>query len=162
MTSFLDLWRDTRFDTDILRLVDTRSERFPAVVGEHPGLRVWCPGEGVPPDRPRLLVGVATWSGYDMLLLDLLARNRKPAGSPDPGANVDVFDVAACHSDEDFQQYVPGLRAVAQTPVVGVWVNGRHADSETGAAARNLIAKYTAFDLTEFDRRVPSLHQRTA
>src|SRR5688572_7885146 len=96
MTRFLELWRDHRFDPDLLRVVDNRSERFPSVVREHPILHLWHPGQSFPTDQPRLLIGVATWSGYDMLLLDLIASERLLSDRPnDTTVRVDVFDVAA-------------------------------------------------------------------
>ena len=36
--------------------------------------RLWRPGDSVSPHGERLLLGVATWSGYDMRLPDVMAE----------------------------------------------------------------------------------------
>src|SRR5438046_1804022 len=69
-------------------------ERFPLVVAQSP-FRLWSPGDTVPRDGRWLLIGVATWSGSDMRLLDAVSRALREEAR---GAAVAVFDVAACSS----------------------------------------------------------------
>src|SRR5687768_8509388 len=73
-------------------------------------LRLWSPGDSVPDRGTRLLVGVATWSGYDMRLLDVVAEGV--SRDWDKAPVVEVFNVADCRDVSDFKKFVPGLRRV--------------------------------------------------
>ena len=66
----------------------------------------------------KLVVGVATWSGHDLALLDEL--NRFAESHPD--VRVCVFDVDRVNGE--FERFVPGIGEVGQTPVVGHWRGG--------------------------------------
>src|SRR5262245_8726277 len=79
--------------------------RFPDVVQASP-LRLWRPGDPIPRKEMRLLLGVATWSGYDMRLLDIIseAMRRDPVDGP----IVELFNAADCKAPDDFQKYIPG------------------------------------------------------
>ena len=89
-------------------------------------------------DGERVLVGIATWSVYDLQLLDQLHATLA-------GGNrltiIDIFDVDACNSFDDFERYVPDIGRVLRTPVVGVWRNGAKISSAWGAAGRKLLAE---------------------
>jgi hypothetical protein len=61
-------------------------------------------------------------------------------GSPRPLV-VEVFNVADCHSMEEFERYVPGIGSVYHTPVAGLWSDGKPVEKGTGKAARDLIAR---------------------
>jgi hypothetical protein len=137
MTIFHDLWRERSRSHTGPFTPDMRSDMFPAVVDQSRRLRTWRPGEPFRQTGRRLPIGVATWSGYDMELLDLVDR-ASPVG---PGSEpaVDVFDVDGCASQADFQNYIPGIGEVFQTPLVGYWVDGVLTDRATGAAGRALI-----------------------
>src|SRR5262249_55896426 len=95
--------------------------RFPSVVSQSP-LRLWSPGDPVSVVENRLLIGAATWSAHDMKLLDTLSGVLQ---SQNPALIVEVFNVADCSSQEAFDRYVPGVRPVFQTPVVGLWSDGQ-------------------------------------
>jgi hypothetical protein len=65
----------------------------------------------------------------------------------DPGQlHVDVFDVSECKTMEEFQRYVPDVGAVLQTPVVGLWQDGKLTTTATGKEARDLVARTCGFD----------------
>src|SRR5262249_27284589 len=100
-------------------------------------LHWWSPGNPVCERGKRLLIGVATYSEYDMRLLDLLddALGESRCSS----IHVDVFDVLDCPTMDDFDRYVPGVGIVLQTPVVGVWENGVLKDKGSGAPAREKL-----------------------
>ncbi len=139
MTPFFDL-----FAKNSLRPVPetdpTWADReFQALVTDSP-FQLWRPGDPIPQQGDRLLIGVATWSGYDMRLLDVIAEalsRRDPSHVP----VVDLFNTADCKQHRDFKEYVPKLRAVFHTPVVGLWRNGRLDESREGYEARDLTAR---------------------
>lgn len=126
-------------------------------------LHWWSPEP--PPVHRRLLIGFASYSRYDMRLLDLIcgalevsaqARHHVapaiPLGGfglvrlPPQPARVGVFSVLDCKSQSDFDKYIPGIGSVLQTPVVGLWVDGVLQKRATGAAGRALIADELNFD----------------
>jgi hypothetical protein len=112
--------------------------RFAAVV-EQSAFQLWRPGQPIPRHSVRLLIGVATGSGYDMRLLDVIEERmgRGPSALP----QVDVFDVADCPRPEDFQRYIPTLRDVSETPVAGIWFGGQLTWRGQGQPARDQIAR---------------------
>lgn len=158
MTSFLKLWREWRFDSDRLEVIDSRSERFPSVVRDHQNLRLWKPGMPFGTEGIRLLIGVVTWSGYDMLLLDMTVERMDQTRLP--GMQVDVFDMDECDSEDRIREYVPGIRKVAQPPVVGLWQLGHLRRSESGHSARELVEDTLEIDSRMFDARAAELHRR--
>jgi hypothetical protein len=109
---------------------------FPTVVSSSP-LRLWAPGDPIPPEGKRLLIGVATWSAHDMALLDAVAEAVR-VGS---GLVVDVFNVADCASPAAFERYVPGIGNVFHAPVAGLWSGGRLVEKASGKAGRELIER---------------------
>jgi hypothetical protein len=101
-------------------------------------LHAWLPGMAIFDQGERVLIGVATWSIYDLQLLDdvqiaMTARHSL--------AWVDVFDVDECQSNEVFDRYVPGISSIFQTPVVGIWINGVMISSASGVAGRELLRR---------------------
>jgi len=122
--------------------------RFPSVVSTSP-FRLWSPGNPIPAKGKRLLIGVATWSAYDMKLLDAVSQALQ---RPVLDLTVEVFNVADCSSPEAFDQYVPGIGRVFQTPVVGLWSDGNLVDKATGRAGRELVAGVSGLDSLELDR----------
>jgi hypothetical protein len=126
-------------------------DRFPSVVSTSP-LGLWSPGDAIPARGERLLIGVATWSAYDMKLLDAVSQalQKLPAG-----LTVEVFNVADCSSPEEFDRYVPGIGRVFHTPVVGLWSDGKLVDRATGRAGRQLVARVSILDPLEVDRLLP-------
>lgn len=100
-------------------------------------LNVWKPGDSFAKQGRRILVGVATYSIADLCLLDALNEllNSNTLGCD----RVDVFNVLDCRTTADFDEYVPTIGTVFQTPVVGVWEGGVLKEKASGAAARNLL-----------------------
>jgi len=111
--------------------------QFPLLVARGP-LRLWRPDMPIAEQGIRLLLGVATWSGYDMRLLDLIIDSKRRI--PREESIVDLFNVADCRRPGDVRNYVPKLRQVFHTPVFGVWRNGRFQEARQGHQARNLVA----------------------
>jgi hypothetical protein len=62
---------------------------------------------------------------------------------------VEVFNTAACRELRDFKKYIPKLRHVAHTPVVGVWRDGRLDEAKEGYEARDLAARMFGSDSAE-------------
>lgn len=110
---------------------------FSAVVAQSP-FHLWSPGMPVTGDGRRLLLGIASYSEYDMRLLDLL-ESALDGGAAGETVQVDVFDVLDCTNMTDFEHYIPGIGSVLQTPVVGVWVDGVLQAKGTGAEAREKL-----------------------
>ncbi|HKI37888.1 MAG TPA: hypothetical protein VKA46_38900 [Gemmataceae bacterium] len=111
---------------------------FPAIVAESP-LHLWRPGDPIIGRGSRLLVGVATWSGYDMRLLDVLAESLRGGGASQP--LVEVFNTAECLRRRDFKKYVPRNHPVFHTPLVGIWQDGELIWSGEGHEAREEVAR---------------------
>lgn len=88
----------------------------------------------IPKDMPRLLIGVATWSKLDMEFLDSLElkwHGQKRLW-------IDIFSTYVCKKQRDFEDFIPDIEQVFQTPVVGYWENGNLKQCATGAKAREL------------------------
>lgn len=141
MTNFSDLFWSRRelWPADHQHYVE---QQFPLVLGQS-NLHLWHPGGAVTAEGRRYLVGVATWSEYDMRLLDLLDAALVLV-QPGP-VRVDVFSLQVCQSAADFESYIPDLGPVFQTPVIGVWQQGVLLDKGTGARAREklLVAPFS-------------------
>lgn len=113
------------------------NRQFPAVVAASP-LRLWRPGDPVPAAGERLLLGVATWSGYDMRLLDVIVEGVQRM--PGSERTLEVFSTDDCQTHEDFEAYISGLGRIHQVPVVGFWQSGHLRWSGQGHAARQFAA----------------------
>jgi hypothetical protein len=118
-------------------------------------LRLWQPGNAVPTTGKRFLIGVATYSVYDMRLLDVVDEFL---GQGKSGLfQVDVFSVAQCKSQEDFGKYISDLGTVLQTPVVGLWEEGALTEKAQGKAGRDLILQVCGLD-PAVEKQIVSLH----
>jgi hypothetical protein len=134
------LTRSGRPDGSLAYAQKDLDEGFSAVVTKSP-LRLWSPGDPVTGNGgKRLLIGVATWSGHDMMLLDAVSQALQESSGD---LTVDVFNVDCCLSQEAFERYVPGIGDVLQTPIVGLWSNGKLVDKATGKAGRDLVSRVT-------------------
>jgi hypothetical protein len=138
MTAFFRLFMDASSRPGLNNDPEWADRHLPGLVAEGP-LRMWRPGMIVSDKGTRLLIGAATWSGYDMRLLDLIAEAKR--ADPQEASIVDVFNTADCRQMSDFRDYIPTLPEVFQTPVVGVWQDGRLQEAQQGYAARDLIAR---------------------
>jgi hypothetical protein len=107
--------------------------RFAPLLDKSP-LRPWKPDDPVSKSGERWLIGVATWSGFDMRLLDVVAGALSRNSEPMPV--VEVFNTAECRSAADFKRYIPKLM-----PVVGAWQDGRLDWTGQGYEAREHAAR---------------------
>ena len=85
---------------------------FLSIVAQSP-FRLWRPGDSVAEQGLRLLLGVATWSGYEMRLLDVIAAALRKEGPR--GYSAEVFNTADCPNPQTFGKYIPGLGQVLHT-----------------------------------------------
>jgi hypothetical protein len=115
--------------------------RLPEMLsGSH--LNLWRIGDPVSTLPKRVLLGFATWSLYDLKLLDALAERLERSHPGDE--RLDVFDVDAdidskVHLKRRFEKYIPGIGTVLNTPAVGIWENGILKQKAKGVEARKLI-----------------------
>jgi hypothetical protein len=108
-------------------------------------LHKWKPGDAISTKGLRMLLGVASYSPFDLQLLDLLNEKISPANNS--SIQVDVFNVLECTNMEDFSCYIPGIAKVYQTPVVGIWKDGVLFDQAWGRAARDLIGRILGLEI---------------
>jgi hypothetical protein len=139
MTTFFDLFVRHSSDPAVRDDPTWADRQFPKLVAASP-LHLWRSGDPIIfKDNVRTLIGVATWSGYDMRLLDVIAEALPRQADP---LLVDVFNTADCQRAEDFARYIPELQEVSQTPVVGFfWQKEQFSTFSQGHAAREWIAK---------------------
>lgn len=137
MTTFFDLFAQHSSDSTVRDDPLWADRRFPKLVAASP-FHLWRPGDPIAERDVRYLLGVATWCGYDMRLLDVIAEalSRNAASIP----NIDVFNTADCRQASDFARYIPGANEVMQTPVVGFWRDAQFDSFLQGHAAREWIA----------------------
>jgi hypothetical protein len=112
------------------------------LAGSH--LKLWRLDDPVTNLPRRVLIGIATWSRYDLKLIDSLVESLNWARAADE--QIYVFDVdEVVHLDPQasrhgFERYIPGIGKVFNSPVVGIWENGVLRQKATGSEARKLIA----------------------
>jgi hypothetical protein len=137
MTTFFDLFIQHSSDPSVRDNPTWADRRFSDLAASSP-FHLWTPGDPIPERDVRYLLGVATWSGYDMRLLDVIAEaiRQHPFNPP----AIDVFNTADCREQQDFDRYISGIDAVLHTPVVGFWNNGLLKVSVQGHAAREFLA----------------------
>jgi hypothetical protein len=144
MNTFHDLFRfptrkiDGKFPPD-----DRRGEFFPQLVERSRKLHLWSPGQPTSQTGQRILIGIATWSGYDLALLDLI---EDAFTAP---IRIDVFDTTVCRTEADLEGYIPGLDSGPQTPFVGLWENGRLVETAAGSSGRQLVARVCSLEWAE-------------
>jgi hypothetical protein len=151
MNTFHDLFRQPTRRVGGTFPPDRRGELFPGFVARSPKLRLFT-GQPDAASVTRLLIGVATWSGYDMNLLDLIEE------APDNGVRVEVFDVDSV-STEERSRLVPGV-PLLQTPFVACWRGGELVESAEGFAGRGLVARVCGLSTAEIDDRLRSVRTR--
>lgn len=82
----------------------------------------------------RIVIGYVTWSEYDLRFLDQM-QEYLPRVKSANGA-VELFCANNFLSLKPFEERIPGLGQVFQTPVVGVWRFGQQIAAWQGAHAR--------------------------
>ena len=140
MNAFHELFRHQSLPPQGQIFADERSVLFPEVVAHSSRLTLWERHEAPPTSGQFLLVGIATWSGYDMMLLDAIERST---GNPDA---IGVFDTAHCKSNEDFEAWIPSIGIVYQSPVVGLWDNGKLVARGSGHEGREIAFRACGLD----------------
>lgn len=109
---------------------------------------IWIPGDPIPADGDWLLVGVASWSGYDRRLVSLIeSLSRAPS-------RIALFNADVCDSQESVRAYIPRIGFVHHTPIVGHWHDGELVESENGYAGRHLIYRVLGLDPKASDEYV--------
>jgi hypothetical protein len=139
MTNFFDLLVQASSRPESWKDPMWADRRFQLLIANSPfPFGRW--NDPIPQRGLRLLIGVATWSGYDMRLLDVIAE-APPPSDPSAAPLIHLFNTADCKEPGDFKKYIPKLRGVSQTPVVGVWRDGRLYEAKEGYEARELVAR---------------------
>jgi hypothetical protein len=136
-TTFFDLFVRHSSDETIRDDPTWADRQFPELAAASP-FRLWSPGDRIAERGLRYLIGVATWCGYDMRLLDVIAEalSRNAAHAQ----TIEVFNTADCRLAVDFERYIPGVKEILHTPVVGLWCDSQFDSFLQGHAARERIA----------------------
>jgi hypothetical protein len=145
MEKFVDLLLKTFDIHDQAQLL--AAELFPRVVAMSK-MRLWRIGDSISTVESRILIGVAaSYSIPDLQLLDEI--NKRLSGESIISDRVDVFDISSCKEMKDFENYIPGIGNVYQTPIIGYWENGVLKESLSGFHARNwLVNRYQLSSIT--------------
>ena len=114
---------------------------------------VWRIGDAWPPAGEHVLwIGVATWSIYDMELVEVLEAKL----SQDTGRErIYLFDFDT--ADEfDFEEHIPGIGKIFHTPIVANWNRGVLEERLSGAKARDwVMQRYGLPPLRSIERFKP-------
>lgn len=124
------------------------SSKLPEALSDGP-LHYWRLSGSVTTTAQRTLIGVAPYSLPDLKLLDALKESLSK--NTHLGERIDVLDVLRCAA-EDFEQCIPGIGRVFQTPVVGIWENGVLTQHASGAKACRLVISRYNLSLTKGQR----------
>jgi hypothetical protein len=100
------------------------------------GMKKWHPGDPIPGVGRRMLIGLATYSRDDIDLAQALVDHKASGGS---GVQVELFSVMDIRTMQEFEEYIPGIGNVYQTPVAGLWEDGVVIRTSQGLEARKLI-----------------------
>jgi hypothetical protein len=88
----------------------------------------------------RVLIGVATWNGYDLRLLDALTETIHELGAQE---RIDVFEIEEEARTSGgygyFDRVIPGIGEIYQTPLVGIWESGALKQRGSGFVGRKLV-----------------------
>jgi len=98
---------------------------------------MWDPEQGVPSSGRYTLIGIAPYSKSDLQLLDAIVKFMSEESAAHE--KVEIFDILSCSNMDDIQIRVPGIGRVFQTPVVGIWDNGKLGYKASGAEGHRLI-----------------------
>jgi hypothetical protein len=125
---------------------DHPNQLFPQVVAESP-FHLATPRDPIPQNGIRILLGVVTWSGYDMALLDRVeSAIQERNGTP---LQFDVFNGGLVKTMAEFRAYVPDLADFIQMPVLGIWRNGKLTETATGHKACDLLGQMFGFKMAD-------------
>jgi len=100
-------------------------------------MSLWRRGDEIPQSGKRTLVGIAPYSRYDFQVLDELFKIQRTDDRP--FGCLQVFDMLDCRDKGDFEDFVPGIGVVRQSPAVGIWIDGVVVEKEWGWKGRQLL-----------------------
>jgi hypothetical protein len=135
--NFQGLLRNGIFDPE-------KSQRFardhlPEVVALH-RMHLGQSGEPFIVTGERFLLGVVTWSIYNLQLLDELAVRIREGRFP-----ADRLDLDVIHTPENIEPYIPGLSArFFNPPDLGIWADGILRERLDGHKARQRLLSASA------------------
>jgi hypothetical protein len=113
----------------------------------------WWQDRGLTPQEGRcLLLVVAPYSHYDLILLDLLDASLPSKTSPE--AQVYVANLLDYDNPKQLEADVPGIGPVHQTPLAALWESGRLMRSAWGKEGRDLAAEVVGLPAEELNRRI--------
>jgi hypothetical protein len=115
-------------------------------------LRWWQDRGLMPPPERCLLLVVAPYSHYDLILLDLLDASLPSKTSPE--VQVYVANLLDYDNPKQLEADVPGIGPVPQTPLAALWESGRLLRSAWGKEARDLAAAVVGLPADELNRRI--------
>ena len=155
MTRFQELLKP---DLDATPGEDQRraSLLLPDIVGES-HLLCWTIGSAMPASGTLILVLVATYSHYDLAMLDILDEevSRRPPGDLSRSVTVHVADLQRYETAGQLAKDIPVIDgAILQTPVTAVWEDGAWRRSASGKPARDLVASTLGLSPDEFNQMV--------
>lgn len=133
-TSFFDLHR-ARPDLGHVERQRLAQAQFPSLV-EQSHMKMWRIGDTVPPPGNQVIwIGVATWSLYDMELLDVLEAKLQQTTLKE---GIWVFDIDTFDWLQ-FEKHLPGIGKIFHPPIVGSWNQGVLEERLSGAKAREWL-----------------------
>ena len=106
-------------------------------------LHFWNLGDAIVSNGTRFLLGVVTWSLYDLRLLDALNLALSEGNRTE---HIDIFNLDSCQTKEEVLLFVPNLGKMIHPPVVGVWRDGQQVQQNWGAAGRDILVETFALD----------------
>jgi hypothetical protein len=110
-------------------------QQFWALI-EAAGFNRWRVGDAICRTPRRLLIGLASYSIRDVELAQAIIS--RPL-SERTSLVIEFFNVLDVVNMEGFQQYIPGIEPIYQTPVIGIWEDGILVRSAQGTAAVQAI-----------------------
>ena len=93
-----------------------------------------------------LIIGIATWSNYDLAILDLV-----PSASRTRDFLLLVFDTDECLNVDDIHRFIPEADVVKATPAMAEYRDGQVLAFEQGASA---IQWLTLFSIRAADEHL--------
>lgn len=137
MRRFRDLLKPDPHSTPMDEQARASKGLADAVVGSN--LRWWRKGEAAPCQGRGLLLAVAPYSQYDLMLLDLIDESLGSGRSH--GVQVYVANLQDYDSVEQLLPDFPGIGAAPQTPLAAVWDAGSEKKAASGKKARDMAAE---------------------
>ena len=139
MSKFADLLSRSGHPAEVQRRA---SQELPFVLAKS-NLHLWSLGDAIVSNGTRFLIGVATWSSYDLRLLDALDKVLSDGKRTE---RIDVFNLDSCQTQEEISAFVANIGKVIEMPVVGVWHNRLQTKQASGYAGRSILVEAFALN----------------